>query len=70
MKILRAIRYLIKILRLFQVDILAKGDIVADNYLKPSQVLGVSDGSGKFEKKYQKQKLKIKLIKKKLDLNN
>ena len=48
-----------------------KGDIVVDNYLKPSQVLGVSDGSGKFEKKISKKtKLKIKLIKKKLDLNN
>ena len=47
-----------------------KGDIVVDNYLKPSQVLGVSDGSGKFEKKISKKtKLKIKLIKKKLDLD-
>ena len=28
-----------------------KGDIVVDNYLSPTQILGVADGSGRFENK-------------------
>ena len=48
----------------------SKGDIVVDNYLKPSQVLGVADGSGKFEKKISnKIKSKISFIKNKFDFD-
>ena len=32
-----------------------KGDVVVDNYLKPTQILGIADGSGKFEKKISKR---------------
>jgi len=46
-----------------------KGDIVVDNFTKPLQVLGVSDGSGKFEKIISKStKNKIRTIKNKFNL--
>ena len=46
-----------------------KGDIVVDNFKKPRQILGISDGSGKFVKKILKsEKAKIKILKKKFEL--
>jgi hypothetical protein len=46
-----------------------KGDIVVDNYTRPLQILGVSDGSGKFEKKISKlAKKNIQSVKDKFNL--
>ena len=47
-----------------------KGDVVVDNFKKPGQILGISDGSGKFVKKILKsEKTKIKILKKKFNLD-
>ena len=44
-----------------------KNDIVVDNYKKPSQILGIADGSGKFKSKISKlNKRNIKDLKKKI----
>ncbi|OUW57827.1 MAG: hypothetical protein CBD57_04125 [Candidatus Pelagibacter sp. TMED197] len=48
-----------------------KGDIVVDNYLSPTQILGVADGSGRFENKISKsQKQKIKLVREKFNFED
>ncbi len=48
-----------------------KGDIVVDNYLSPNQILGVADGSGRFENKISKsQKQKIKLVREKFNFED
>jgi hypothetical protein len=47
-----------------------KGDIVVDSIQRPMQILGVSDGSGKFEKTISKSsQKKIRSIKDKFELD-
>ena len=45
-----------------------KGDVIVDNILSPSQILGIADGAGNFQKINSKNKTKLNKLKLKLKL--